>query len=197
MSLYGVNTVANGTFDTTASWDVDAGNNIVIALGKCTADGPIIQDITSLVTGVPYKVTFDVVAGTPTGNPYVSLGGDTTTNLAINVAGLIGSSYSATLIPTGANTQLRFWGDGGIITDNVTVTEVFPFNDGDYIGVYYNIDDAGWVYAGAMNVTDDYKEQPFYINRTGKRIKFKFAGRGGNFQIREYQIMEPGIEDDR
>lgn len=60
--------------------------------------------------------------------------------------------------------------------------------------------DLTWVEGGvpfnSQQLTSDYEEYTFYINRTSKRIQFRFRGRE-YFDIREFKIIEPQILGDR
>jgi hypothetical protein len=200
MTAYGPNIITNGTFDTViAPWTEEQVTVAWDAGRMGFYQGVARLDLTgSLKPNTTYSLQFDAVSDGPGLNSYwIRLGGAYT--------GFVGSgrptaegANAFTLTTTGADSLLRiFIGDEVTYIDNVTLREVFDFESGDYVGVYYNIDEAGWVFAGEMAVTDDFKEKTFFINKTGKRIRFKFAGRGGNFQIREFQIREADIENDR
>ena len=194
MTTFGSNLVSNSTFDTSAGWQDSAGNTSAYTGGIVKFIGGIYIDLPALSGAETYQVSADIIPGAPGNATLVtSLGGDFSSRTVAPASGTI----TWTLDPSASNTTLSFTSDFAVWMDNVTVYRTNEFQAGDYIGVYYSIDDAGWVYAGEMDVSANYKEQEFYINRTGKRIQFKFAGRGGNFKIREYSIMTPEVEDDR
>jgi hypothetical protein len=113
--------------------------------------------------------------GTDATSPLMSLDFDegTGTTTTDSIAGLVGTF-----------TGSPAWTSGGTSSTNA-------------VRCYYDIDDGGWVLAGKKAFGSSYTEHTFYINRTGKRIRFKFVGSGSDFKIREYKIMEPEIEDDR
>ena len=55
---------------------------------------------------------------------------------------------------------------------------------------------AGGVPFNSKQLTSDYEEYTFYINRTSKRIQFRFQG-AEDFEIREFKILQPQIMGNR
>lgn len=55
---------------------------------------------------------------------------------------------------------------------------------------------AGGVPINVQSLTDDFEEYTLYINRTSKRIQFRFKGKD-KFYIREFMILSPEIQNDR
>jgi hypothetical protein len=117
------------------------------------------------------------------------------------VANQGGTAISAWALNEGSGTEALNKGSyntSGTIKNNIAwVDAVKTLNDTNTIQVYYNIDNKGWVRAGDINATTNYEEYPIYINRTGKRIQFRFATTGLDFTIREYTLVGTAVKKDR
>jgi hypothetical protein len=62
----------------------------------------------------------------------------------------------------------------------------------------FDTSDTGWFGDFTVDLTAVWKEYKLYNNRSSKRIQYEFAdAAGSNFQISEYKIGSPQIQDDR
>jgi hypothetical protein len=62
----------------------------------------------------------------------------------------------------------------------------------------FDTSDTGWLGDFTIDVTSQWKEYKKYHNVSSKRIQYEFDNiSGSNFQISEYKILEPQLQDDR
>ena len=62
----------------------------------------------------------------------------------------------------------------------------------------FDTSDTGWLGDFTVDLTSSWKEYKFYNNRSSKRIQYEFDdAAGSNYQISEYKIGSPQIQDDR
>lgn len=195
MTAYGRNIVRNGTFQNALNWSLGDGWSISSDTAVFLDSGTVgnLYQTTEADVGNTYLVTFTVSGFSMSGgNPYVYLGGD----LSFITAD---GNYSVELTPTLSNGYLLFVPNannaGNTFTlSNATVSQKAVSGE---VVVSYSVDDGDWEALGIADCSTNYDSFTFFINRAGKRMKFKFSGNSGNFEIREYKIHEPEVFDDR
>jgi hypothetical protein len=62
----------------------------------------------------------------------------------------------------------------------------------------FDTSDTGWLGEFTIDVTTQWKEYKKFHNVSSKRIQYEFDNvTGSNYQISEFKILEPQIQDDR
>lgn len=60
----------------------------------------------------------------------------------------------------------------------------------------FETDDTGWVAFDPQVLTSEYIEYSFFFNETSKQIQFRFSNSAGStYQVREFKILDPQLED--
>lgn len=87
------------------------------------------------------------------------------------------------------------WTGVSITAESTAVTPGVYF---EYRTAYFDTSESGWSSAKSLTLDSTWQEKTFFLNVSSKAIQFRFKSLlGSHFQIKDLQVLEPLVEENR